>query len=115
MKMLTIIDKYTRECLAIIVERRLNSEDVLAALFSLFIERGVPEYVRSDTGPEFTAKAARQVTKFGSKGALYRTWKSLGNGYNSSFNDKFRDELLNCEIFETLFEAKVLIEMWRKE
>jgi transposase InsO family protein len=71
MKMLTIIDKYTRECLAIIVERRLNSEDVLAALFSLFIERGVPEYIRSDTGPEFTAKAARQwLPNLGAK-ALY--------------------------------------------
>ena len=55
------------------------------------------------------------VTKFGSKGTLYRIWKSFGNGYNKSVNGKFHDELLNCEIFETLFEAKVLIERWSKE
>ena len=60
MKMLTIIDEYTRECLAIVVERRLNSEDVLSTLYELFIERGVPEYIRSDNGSEFTAKAVRK-------------------------------------------------------
>ncbi len=59
MKMLTIIDEYTRECLDIVVERRLNSEGVLATLYELFIERGVPEYIRSDKGSEFTAKAVR--------------------------------------------------------
>ncbi len=58
-KMLTVIDEYTRECLTIVVERRLNSEDVLATLYELFIERGVPEYIRSDNGSEFTAKAVR--------------------------------------------------------
>ena len=115
-KMLTIIDEYTRECLAIVVERRLNSEDVLATLFDLFIERGVPEYIRSDNGSEFTAKAVREWLSNVSVKALYiepgSPWE---NGYNESFNGKFRDELLNCEIFETLFEAKVLIERWRKE
>ncbi len=59
MKMLTIIDEYTRECLAIVVERRLNSEDVLVALYELFIERRVSEYIRSDKRSEFTAKAVR--------------------------------------------------------
>ncbi len=115
-KMLTIIDEDTRECLAIVVERRLNSEDVLAALFDLFIERGVPEYIRSDNGPEFTAKAVREwLSNVGVKTLYIEPGSPWENGYNESFNGKFRDELLNCEIFETLFEAKVLIERWRKE
>jgi len=65
MKMLTIIDEYTRECLDIVVERRLNSEDVLGTtLYELFIERGVPEYIRSDNGSEFTAKAVRNGCQY---------------------------------------------------
>ncbi|HJL62898.1 MAG TPA: IS3 family transposase [Candidatus Marinimicrobia bacterium] len=115
-KMLTIIDEYTRECLAIVVERRLNSEDVLSTLFDLFIERGVPEYIRSDNGSEFTAKAVREwLSNVGVKTLYIEPGSPWENGYNESFNGKFRDELLNCEIFETLFEAKVLIERWRKE
>ncbi len=116
MKMLTIIEEYTRECLAIVVERRLNSEDVLATLFDLFIERGVPEYIRSDNGSEFTAKAVRVwLSNVGVKTLYIEPGSPWENGYNESFNGKFRDELLNGEIFETLFEAKVLIERWRKE
>ncbi len=116
MKMLTIVDEYTRECLAIVVERRLNSEDVLATLFDLFIERGVPEYIRSDNGSEFTAKAVREwLSNVGVKTLYIEPGSPWENGYNESFNGKFRDELLNGEIFETLFEAKVLIERWRKE
>ena len=116
MKMLTIIDEYTRECLAIVVERRLNSEDVLATLYGLFIERGVPEYIRSDNGSEFTAKAVREwLSNVGVKTLYIEPGSPWENGYNESFNGKFRDELLNCEIFDTLFEAKVLIEEWRKE
>jgi transposase InsO family protein len=116
MKMLTIIDEYTRECLAIVVERRLNSEDVLATLFGLFIEHGVPEYIRSDNGSEFTAKAVREwLSNVGVRTLYIEPGSPWENGYNESFNGKFRDELLNGEIFETLFEAKVLIERWRKE
>ena len=59
-KMLTIIDEYTRECLAILVERRLTSEDVIDKLYELFLFRGVPEHIRSDNGPEFTARAVRK-------------------------------------------------------
>jgi putative transposase len=116
MKMLTTIDEYTRECLAIVVERRLNSEDVLATLYELFIERGVPEYIRSDNGSEFTARAVREwLSSVGVKTLYIEPGSPWENGYNESFNGKLRDELLNCEIFETLFEAKVLIEKWRKE
>ncbi len=116
MKMLTIIDEYTRECLAIVVDRRLNSENVLATLYELFIERGVPEYIRSDNGSEFTAKVVREwLSSVGVKALYIEPGSPWENGYNESFNGKLRDELLNGEIFETLFEAKVLIERWRKE
>ena len=116
MKMLTLIDEYTRECLAIVVERRLNSEDILATLYELFIERGVPEYIRSDNGSEFTARAVREwLSSVGVKTLYIEPGSPWENGYNESFNGKLRDELLNCEIFETLFEAKVLIERWRRE
>ncbi len=85
-------------------------------LFDLFIERGVPEYIRSDNGSEFTAKAVREwLSNVGVKTLCIEPGSPWENGYNESFNGKFRDELLNCEIFETLFEAKVLIERWRKE
>ncbi len=116
MKVLTIIDEYRRECPAILVERRLNSEDVLAILFDLFIERGVPEYIRSDNGSEFTAKAVREwLSSLGVKTLYIQPGSPWENGYNESFNGRLRDELLNGGIFETLFEAKVLIERWRKE
>jgi len=115
-KMLTIMDEYTRECLAIVADRRLSSEDVLSTLYDLFIEHGIPGYIRSDNGSEFTAKAVREwLLSVGVKTLYIEPGSPWENGYIESFNGKFRDELLNCEIFETLFEAKVLIERWRKE
>jgi putative transposase len=115
-RMLTIIDEYTRECLAILVERRLTSEDVIDQLFNLFILRGIPEHIRSDNGPEFTAKAMRKwLERLDVKTLFIEPGSPWENGYIESFNGKLRDELLNREIFTTLFEAKVLIEQWRKE
>ena len=115
-RMLTVIDEYTRECLAIDVARRLTSEDVLERLSDLFVRRGVPEYIRSDNGSEFTAKAVRQWLGWVDVKTLFiepgSPWE---NGYIESFNGKLRDELLNVEIFDTLLEAKVLIERWRCE
>ena len=114
-RMLTIIDEFTRECLAIDVGRSLTRESVLDKLTDLFIQRGIPEHIRSDNGSEFTAKAVRKWLKALDVKTLYITpgspWE---NGYNESFNGKLRDELLNVEIFDTLQEAKVLIERWRK-
>ena len=114
-RMLTIIDEYTRECLAIDVARSLTKESVLERLTELFIQRGIPEHIRSDNGSEFTAKAVRQWLKALGVITLYITpgspWE---NGYNESFNGKLRDEVLNVEIFDTLLEAKVLIERWRQ-
>jgi transposase InsO family protein len=110
------MDEYTRECLAIDVARRLTSEDVLERLSDLFIRRGLPDYIRSDNGPEFTAKAVRRWLKSVEVKTLFiepgSPWE---NGYIESFNGKLRDELLDVEIFDTLLEAKVLIERWRVE
>ena len=115
-KMLTILDEYTRECLAILVERRITSDDVINQLYTLFLMRGVPEHIRSDNGPEFTAKAIRAwLAEMGVKTLYIEPGSPWENGYIESFNGKLRDELLNREIFTTLTEAKVLIEQWRRE
>ena len=114
-RMLTIIDEYTRECLAIKVDRKLNSTDVVDVLLDLFVMHGVPDYIRSDNGSEFTARLVRQwLKKLKVKTLFIEPGSPWENGYNESFNGKLRDELLNGEIFYTLKEAKVLIEEWRK-
>ena len=115
-KILNIIDEYTRECLAIMVSRRIKNQDVIDLLFNLFILRGIPEHIRSDNGPEFTAKAIRRwLSRLGVKTLFIERGSPWENGYIESFNGKLRDELLNREIFTTLEEAKVLIEQWRRE
>lgn len=115
-RMLTLIDEHTRECLAIDVARKLNSESVLERLSDLFVRRGVPRYIRSDNGPEFTAIAVRDwLERVGVKTLFIEPGSPWENGYIESFNGKLRDELLNTEIFDTLLEAKVLIERWRQE
>jgi len=115
-RLLTLIDEYTRECLAVDVSRRLGSEDVLERLGDLFVRRGVPDSIRSDNGPEFTATKVRDsLEKIGVKTLFIEPGSPWENGYIESFNGKLRDELLNCEIFETLLEARVLIERWRRE
>ena len=116
MKILTVLDEYTRECLAIVVARRFGSDDVLECLTQLFVTRGVPEYIRSDNGPEFTARAVRQwLARLGVQTLYIEPGSPWENGYNESFNGKLRDELLNREIFYTLKEAQVMIERWRQE
>jgi len=115
-KILNIIDEYTRESLAIRVERKIKSQDVLDELFNLFIFHGIPEHIRSDNGPEFTARAVRKwLSRLGVKTLFIERGSPWENGYIESFNGKMRDELLDREIFTTLTEAKVLIEQWRKE
>lgn len=114
-RMLTIIDEYTRESLAIRVRRRLNSKDVVMAISKLFIRRGLPEYIRSDNGPEFTAKFVRDwLEKTEVETLFIQPGSPWENGYNESFNGRLRDELLNREVFYTLKEAQVLIENWRQ-
>jgi len=115
-RMLTLVDEFTPECLAIDVERRLDSEDVLECLEALFVSRGTPEFIRSDNGAEFTAKAVREwLGCVGVKTLFIAPGSPWENGYTESFNGKLRDELLDREIFYTLGEAKVLIERWRQE
>lgn len=115
LRMLVVVDEYTRECLSIDVERRLTSDDVLERLAWLMATRGVPEHIRSDNGSEFTAKPVREwLGKVGVKTLYIEPGSPWENGYVESFNGKLRDELLNGEIFYTVREAKVLVELWRK-
>jgi transposase InsO family protein len=113
-RILNIIDEHTRECLAIDVARKLTSDDVLERLSDLFVRRDAPEHIRSDNGPEFTAKAVRGwLDRVGVKTHFIEPDSPWENGYIESFNGKLSDELLDGEIFDTPLEAKVLIERYR--
>ena len=114
-RILNVIDEYTRECLAVRVARRLTHKDVLEVLCDLFCERGVPVHIRSDNGSEFTAQRVRTwLNKLSVKPLFIEPGSPWENGFIESFNGKMRDELLAGEIFYTLKEAQVLIEIWRK-
>ena len=116
LKMLTVLDEHTRECLAIVVARKIRSHDVLEVLADLFVRHGPPEYLRSDNGPEFSAKLVRRwLGRVGVETLFIEPGSPWENGYNESFNGTFRQELLRREIFCSLQEAKVLIEHWRRE
>ena len=102
--------------MVILVNCRITSEDVIDQLFQLFVFRGIPEHLRSDNGPEFTARAVRGwLGRLGVKTLFIERGSPWENGYIESFNGKLRDELLNREVFTTLAEARVLIEQWRRE
>uniref|UniRef100_UPI0030EDB5A4 IS3 family transposase n=2 Tax=Roseobacter sp. HKCCD7870 TaxID=3120343 RepID=UPI0030EDB5A4 len=112
---LNILDEFSRECLAIKVERKLNSTSVIDALTDLIILRGSPAFIRSDNGPEFIAQAVRDwIAAVGAKTAYIEPGSPWENGYCESFNGRFRNELLNGEIFYSLREAQIIIEEWRK-
>ena len=115
-KILTVLDEFTRESLALRAERSLTSEEVLEVLDDLFMRRGVPEHIRSDNGPELTAEVVKSWLETLEVKPLYiepgSPWE---NGYVESFHGKLRDELLNGELFDTLWEAQVLLEQWRRE
>jgi transposase InsO family protein len=116
LRLLTILDEHTRECLAIDVARTFTSEDVLDRLEDLFIHRGIPEHIRSDNGPEFTARAVRRwLSRLGVKTLYIEPGSPWENGYIESFNAKLRDEFLNRELLDTLLEARVLTARWRQE
>ena len=115
-RILNVIDEYTRECLATRVARQLTVEDVQECLTTLFCQRGIPMHLRSDNGPEFTARKIRKwLNELGTSTLFIEPASPWENGYVESFNGKMRDELLNREIFYTLEEARVLIEAWRKD
>ena len=112
--MLNLIDEYSRECLAIRVARRLNSNDVINTLSDAMILHGVPEHIRSDNGPELVARNLRQwLQATGAKTLYIEPGSPWENGYCESLNSKLRDELLNGEIFYSLKEAQILCERWR--
>ena len=111
---LNIIDEFTKEALMIRVDRKLNSVDVVDALTDLFILRGRPAYVSSDNGPEFVAEKVRTwISAVGAKTAFIEPGSPWENGYCESFNARFREELLDREIFFSLREAQILIERLR--
>jgi len=116
LKLLTVLDEFTRESPAIEVGRSIRAKDVIAVLEYLFMVRGAPKYIRSDNGPEFIADAIKKWLKKKHVETLYvepgSPWE---NGYIESFNGKLRDEILNREIFYSVKETKVLVEDWRLE
>ncbi len=114
-RMLNIIDEFTHECLAIRIDRKLKSVDVIDVLSDLFILRGVPERLRSDNGPEFVAKAVQDwIAAVGAKAAYIAPGSPWENGFVESFNARLRDELLDGEIFYSLAEARIVVESWRR-
>ena len=116
LRILTLIDEYTRECLALRVERRLNSLEVIDTLADVMLGRGIPEHIRSDNGPEFIAHELQKwLAKVGTRTLYIERGSPWENGYCESFNGKLRDECLNGEVFYSLKEAQVLIEQWRVE
>ena len=113
-RMLTLIDEYTRQCLAINVARHQNGMTVIETLADAMLLYGIPEYIRSDNGPEMTSMIVRDWLKsIGSHTLYIEPGSPWENGYNESFNGKLRDECLNQEIFYSLKEAQVIIEQWR--
>jgi putative transposase len=115
LRMLNIVDEFSRECLKIHIERKVKAADVIYELSELFIEHGVPEYLRSDNGPEFVADFVREwLRRVGTQTLFIEPGSPWENGYIESFNGKLRDELLNGEIFDTVTEARVITEQWRR-
>ncbi len=115
LKILPILDEFTRECLEIEVARHLTAQDVIGVLSRLFKERGAPRFLRSDNGPEFIASAIKGWLEKAGVATLYiepgSPWQ---NAYSESFNSRFRDELLERELFTTLTEARVLVADYRR-
>lgn len=115
LRILALIDEFTRECLALTVARRINSLGVIDTLADVMVMRGVPENIRSDNGPEMTAKLVRDwLGSVGTKTLYIEPGSPWENGYVESFFGKLRDELLNGEIFYSLREAQIVIEQWRQ-
>ena len=114
-RLLAVIDEFTRECLAIRADRHIRSSDVIETLAGSMARRGVPDHIRSDNGPEFTAKAIREwLAGVGARTLYIEPGSPWENGYVESFNGKLRDELLDREIFYTLREVQVLTEQYRR-
>lgn len=115
LRIMAVIEEFTRECLALMVARRINSLGVIDTLADVMLMRGVPENIRSDNGPEMTAKVVRDwLGSIGTKTLYIEPGSPWENGYVESFFGKLRDELLNGEVFYSLKEAQIVIEQWRQ-
>ena len=115
LKCLTVVDEWTRECLAIEVSGSIRSRQVIDVLARLVSVHGAPRRLRSDNGPEFVSRAIlRWLSSSDIDTALIDPGKPWQNGTNESFNDKFRDECLSLEWFRSRAGAAVLIEVWRR-
>ena len=115
LRLMTLVDEFSRQCLAIMVGRRLNSMDVIETLADAMLAHGIPEHARSDNGAEMTANIVRDwLGRLGAKTLFIAPDSPWENGYCESFNGKLRDELLNGELFYSLKEAQVVIEQWRQ-
>lgn len=116
LKWFSLVDEYTRECLALEVNRRMTSLEVIDVLRDLFVVRGAPEHIRGDNGPEFIAQAIRRWLELTGVKTLYvapgAPWE---NGYAESFHSRLRDELLNVEEFASVAEAQTMAAAWRAE
>jgi putative transposase len=116
LKMLNVIDEFTREALAIHVDRCIDADGVVAVLDRLALQHGAPAYLRFDNGPEFVAQAVNDWCRFNSAGSLFidpgSPWQ---NAWVESFNGRLRDELLNLWHFDSLLEARVITEDWRRD
>jgi len=116
LRFLTVVDEYTRECLAIEVGLSFGAREVIECLEWLYLTRGVPEYIRSDNGPELVAKALQKwLEEKGCKTIYIKPGSPWENPYIESFNGKFRDECLNMEVFRKVRGAQVVVQEWRKE
>jgi putative transposase len=114
LRMLVVLDEFTRECIALEVRRTFRGKDIVMVLDELTAIRGAPKHIRSDNGPEMISKAVKAWCKEGGTRTLYidpgAPWQ---NGIVESFNGRLRDELLSSEIFDTLAEARYLVDRWR--
>lgn len=115
-KMLTVLDEYTRQAMCVAVKARMGSADVLEAIYPLLLKHGKPEYIRSDNGSEFIAKALQEwLTRVGIKPIQIYPGSPWENGYNERFNGTLRNEALNAEWFSTIKQAEIVINLWLKQ
>ena len=115
LKMMTLLDEYSRQSLAIQVERQITAPQVLGVLEHAMIQFGVPGHIRSDNGPEFIAAKVQQWLRDNQIKTIYiDTGSPWQNGYIESFHSRFRDECLSREMLLNLREARVVIADWRQ-
>ena len=115
MRLLDVVDEYTREFLAIRADRHIRSSGVIETLTELMVARGVPDHICSDNGPEFTAGPSRDwLRKVGAKTLYIEPGSPWENGYVERFKGKLRNEILDREIFYTLHEVQILTEQHRQ-